>query len=221
MKYKCLILDHDDTVVDSTRTVNFPAFMDTLKTLRPQVEMTCEEYFKYNYSPGFTALCFDILKFTPEEMHFQEENWQSYISHHAPQAFKGISELLWRFVDEGGRIGVISHSMKTTILRDYKNNHLPSPDIVYGWELPPEKRKPATWPVEQILEKFAIKKEETLLVDDLLPGIMMGRNAGITCAGAGWAHQIPEMKQDMKKKCHYYLESVKDLEELLFMKEEI
>ena len=76
MKYKCLILDHDDTIVDSTRTVNFPAFLDSLSKLRPGVTMTCEDYFKYNYKPGFTALCFDILKFTEEEMHIQENNWQ-------------------------------------------------------------------------------------------------------------------------------------------------
>ena len=42
MKYKCLILDHDDTIVDSTRTVNFPAFLDSLSKLRPGVTMTCE-----------------------------------------------------------------------------------------------------------------------------------------------------------------------------------
>lgn len=44
MKYKCLILDHDDTIVDSTRTVNFPAFLDSLSKLRPGVTMTCEDY---------------------------------------------------------------------------------------------------------------------------------------------------------------------------------
>ena len=91
MKYKCLILDHDDTIVDSTRTVNFPAFLDSLSKLRPGVTMTCDDYFKYNYKPGFTALCFDILKFSEEEMHIQENNWQSYIRDHAPVCFDGIS----------------------------------------------------------------------------------------------------------------------------------
>ena len=102
MKYKCLILDHDDTIVDSTRTVNFPAFLDSLSKLRPGVTMTCEDYFKYNYKPGFTALCFDILKFSEEEMHIQENNWQSYIRDHAPVCFDGIHDLLWRYVNEGG-----------------------------------------------------------------------------------------------------------------------
>lgn len=59
--------------------MNFPAFLDSLSKLRPGVTMTCEDYFKYNYKPGFTALCFDILKFSEEEMHIQENNWQSYI----------------------------------------------------------------------------------------------------------------------------------------------
>lgn len=219
MKYKCLILDHDDTVVDSTRTVNFPAFMDTLKTLRPEVTMTCDEYFKYNYHPGFTALCFDILKFTQEEMAFQENNWQSYISHHAPRSFVGIHDLLWKYVEKGGKICVISHSMKHTIIRDYKNNDLPEPAIIYGWELPPEKRKPSTWPVESILKQLDLKKEEVLLVDDLLPGIKMAQDAGIESACAGWAHDITEIKDDIKHKCSYYLETVEDLEKMIFQGE--
>lgn len=216
MKYKCLILDHDDTIVDSTRTVNFPAFMDTLKTLRPDVKMTCDDYFKYNYDPGFTALCFDVLKFTQEEMTFQEKNWQSYISHHAPLCFEGIHDLLWRYVNEGGKICVISHSMKHTIIRDYKNNDLPEPSIIYGWELPPEKRKPSIWPVESILKELNLNKDEVLLVDDLLPGIKMAKDAEIKSACAGWAHDIKEIKEDIKKKCPYYLDTPKDLEKMIF-----
>ena len=27
MKYKCLVLDHDDTVVNSTATIHFPSFI--------------------------------------------------------------------------------------------------------------------------------------------------------------------------------------------------
>ena len=35
VRYQCLVLDHDDTVVNSTASVNYPAFVQTLKTLRP------------------------------------------------------------------------------------------------------------------------------------------------------------------------------------------
>ena len=37
MKYKCLILDHDDTVMDSTAHVHHPAFLVALAELRPGV----------------------------------------------------------------------------------------------------------------------------------------------------------------------------------------
>lgn len=45
MRYQCLVLDHDDTVVNSTASVNYPAFVQTLKTLRPDVHMTLDDFF--------------------------------------------------------------------------------------------------------------------------------------------------------------------------------
>ena len=38
MRYKCLVLDHDDTVVDSTASIHYPAFLEALKILRPGVQ---------------------------------------------------------------------------------------------------------------------------------------------------------------------------------------
>ena len=37
LRYPCLVLDHDDTVVQSTPTIHYPAFMATLNELRPDV----------------------------------------------------------------------------------------------------------------------------------------------------------------------------------------
>ena len=54
MRYKCLVLDHDDTVVDSTASIHYPAFLEALKILRPGVQqITLEEYFEENFDPGF------------------------------------------------------------------------------------------------------------------------------------------------------------------------
>ena len=33
MRYQCLVLDHDDTVVRSAETVNYPAFVEQLHNL--------------------------------------------------------------------------------------------------------------------------------------------------------------------------------------------
>ncbi len=35
LNYRCLVLDHDDTVVRSEETVNYPSFLEALKVPRP------------------------------------------------------------------------------------------------------------------------------------------------------------------------------------------
>ena len=47
LRYRCLVLDHDDTTVDSTRSVNYPQFREALAHFRPDMSMTEEEYFLY------------------------------------------------------------------------------------------------------------------------------------------------------------------------------
>ena len=54
----------------------------------------------------------------------------------------GIREILQRHRDAGGKIAVVSHSMRENIERDYRENGLPVPDLIFGWEQPPEQRKP-------------------------------------------------------------------------------
>ena len=60
MRYQCLVLDHDDTVVNSTASVNYPAFVQTLKTLRPDVHMTLDDFFSYS-SPVCASCCSGIM----------------------------------------------------------------------------------------------------------------------------------------------------------------
>ena len=33
LRYKCLVLDHDDTVVNSTATVHYPCFVEYMENL--------------------------------------------------------------------------------------------------------------------------------------------------------------------------------------------
>ena len=49
MKYPCLIVDHDDTVVNSTATVHFPCFVEYLAQYRPEYHCTLEHYFLRNF----------------------------------------------------------------------------------------------------------------------------------------------------------------------------
>ena len=42
LRYRCLVLDHDDTVVRSAETVNYPQFLQLLTALRPGRRLTLE-----------------------------------------------------------------------------------------------------------------------------------------------------------------------------------
>ena len=49
LKYPCLVLDHDDTTVNSTATVHYPCFVEYMEKFFPDVHLTLEEYFLYNF----------------------------------------------------------------------------------------------------------------------------------------------------------------------------
>ncbi len=216
MKYKCLVLDHDDTVVNSTETVHYPAFSKSLSVLRPEIKISLEDHIKYNFDPGFSDYCYKILGFTEEEMRFQVDNWNEYVKKHIPKAYPGISEVIKRQKEEGGYVCVVSHSMKDNILRDYRENGLPLPDAVFGWERPAAERKPSPFPLFEIMKTFSLSPKEMLVVDDLLPGKKMADAAETDFAAAGWSRFVPGISERMKEECKVYLPTVKSLYDLLF-----
>ena len=58
MKYKCLVLDHDDTVVNSSYTIHYPSFIEYLKDYRPHLvsNYTFESFLAKNFTPGILEL---------------------------------------------------------------------------------------------------------------------------------------------------------------------
>ncbi|MDZ5000837.1 hydrolase, partial [Clostridium perfringens] len=123
MKYKCLILDHDDTVTMSTPNIHYPSFVEALKVLRPNTEiLTLEDFVSNCFSPGFSELCKDILKFNKEEQEYQYKVWTSYTKSKIPEFYPGFAELIKDFKNAGGIICVASHSESEQIKRDYMIN---------------------------------------------------------------------------------------------------
>ena len=142
MKYKALVLDHDDTSVKSTPEIHYPAFMKTLELLRPSERLTLDEFIEYNFGIGFLAMCNDVYHFTEEEMKLEVDIWREFTSTHIPDFYDGIGEIIRRQKEAGGIFCVVSHSFSDTILRDYSHHGLPAPDMVFGWELEEKYRKP-------------------------------------------------------------------------------
>ena len=215
MRYKCLVLDHDDTVVSSTATIHFPSFLEFLSKVRPDSHYSLEEYFRKNFDPGIMELFTDELHFTPDELDEEYRFWQAYVKTRVPRAYQGMRDILERHRAQGGRIAVVSHSTSETIVRDYRENQLPMPDLIFGWELPMEQRKPNAWPLLQIMQRFGLEKNELLMLDDLKPGYDMARAAGVDFAAAGWANDIPEIEGFMRKNCDFYCKTVSDFDRLL------
>ena len=211
MKYKCLVWDHDDTTVNSTATIHHPAFLEFLKVYYPDRTCSLEEYFLKNFSPGFIEMCREEYGMTDEQLDLEVQFWLDYVKNHIPVAYPGIREIMVRQKAEGGKVCVISHSMKYNLLRDFKANGLPEPDLVYGWEEPPEHRKPNAWPMEQLLEKFSLQPSEVLMIDDLKPGYDMAREVGVDFAAVGWSNDIPEIESFMRSNCRYYFKTVEEL----------
>lgn len=215
LKFPCLVLDHDDTVVCSTPTIHYPAFVKALKALRPDVHWTLEQFIAYNFDPGFEALCRDILHFTPEEMALQEASWLAWSNANIAPAFEGMDRLLRRFKEQGGLVCVVSHSNSVTIRRDYKHHFGFEPDLIFGWELGTDKRKPAPWPLEQIMARFDLVPGQLLMVDDLKPGWQMAKTCGVPFAFAGWGCEVESVRSFMKQNADYYLQQVQELEAIV------
>src|SRR5699024_6368475 len=103
LKYKCLILDHDDTGVKSTPNIHYPSFVEALQDLRPNDEpITFEEFVRYCFNPGFSSLCTDIIKFTEEEQKHQQDVWKKYTASTVPDFYDLFAETILEFKKQGG-----------------------------------------------------------------------------------------------------------------------
>lgn len=80
MRYKCLVLDHDDTLVNSTATIHFPCFCEFLKEVRPNAKAyTLEDYFRKNFDPGILPFFTEEVGLSPQELDYEFRFWQNYV----------------------------------------------------------------------------------------------------------------------------------------------
>ena len=216
LKYRCLVLDHDDTVMDSTRLIHHPAFLEFLREVRPGTSISLEAYFRMNFHPGFLEYCEETMRLTPAELDRELAVWKGYVATHVPPAFPGMKALLEEQLKRGGHIAVISHSLRENILRDYRENGLPEPSMVFGWDLPREQRKPSPFALDRLMACMDLAPEEMLVVDDLKPGYDMARTRSVPFAAAGWAYDVPEIRAYLQENCPLYFDRVEGLYRYLF-----
>lgn len=216
MRFKCLVLDHDDTVVKSTPEIHYPSMVEALKVLRPNEEpLSLEDFFAYSFDPGFSEMCRDILKLTEEEVLYQYNVWKRHTKVKIPDFYTGFPELIKEYKNAGGIICVASHSESEQIERDYRVNCGIIPDLIFGWELGEQQRKPNPYPVLETMKHFNLNKQDILVVDDLKPGMDMARSCDVAFAAAGWSHAIPRIREHMEKYSDYYFETVDEFKDFV------
>ncbi|MBN1500627.1 MAG: HAD family hydrolase [Spirochaetes bacterium] len=218
LNYKCLILDHDDTVVDSTKSIHYPVFRDVLKILRPEISITSDDFLEFCFDPGFEEYCMNFLNFSRDELNFQYINWKQKTKEHVPDFFPGIKELLLKYKKHGGIITVVSHNDPDLIMQNYIEKTGIQPEMIFGWDDDSGKRKPSTFPVIKILEYFKLKPFEALIIDDLKPGYLMAADSGVDFAFPGWSNHPKKIEIFMKENAKYFIKNINDLDKILFSK---
>ena len=219
LKYKCLVLDHDDTVVQSMKTLSYPFFCIELEQFRPGATMSFEEYVLECHRVGFADLCRGRFHFTDEEMELEHKQWMGYILQNIPASYPGIDRIIHRQKEEGGLVCVVSHSHVDNISRDYEAHFGIQPDAIYGWELPPEQRKPNSWPLEDIMARFNLSSDDILVIDDMKLACMMAAPLGVKVCYAGWSGMgIQSLYDEMVQLCHLAFDTTDTLYSYLFEK---
>lgn len=213
IRYRCLILDHDDTAVRSTPEIHYPSFIKALSVLRPDMEpFRLEDFILHCFEPGFSELCKDVLRLNDEEQEYQYKVWLDY-TRKVPEFYPGFADLLKEYKKLGGIITVVSHSESRRIERDYRARCGIIPDLIFGWELEAHQRKPNPYPVDEIIKRFGLERSEILVVDDLKPGLVMAKRCGVEFAAAGWSHSVEKIRNYMMENADYYFSTIDKLRE--------
>lgn len=217
LKYPCLVLDHDETVVQSEKTIGYPCFCQTLSRLRPQETITLEEYVHWCNEVGFVEMCRTKFLFTDEELTEEYNDWMEYVKTHVPEPFPNIHQVIHRQKELGGIVCVVSHSSQKNISRDYQFHFNILPDAIYGCDYPKEQQKPMPYPLLDILQRYQLKPDEILVVDDMQLACQMAAPLDIAVAFAAWGKQdFPTISHQMRSICKYTFETPKELYRFLF-----
>ena len=217
MRYKCLVLDHDDTVVQTEKTIGYPYFRDYIERIRPGQTLSFPEYVKDCNNMVFADMCRERWQMTEEELTEEYLGWKAYSRVNVPEVCEGIGNVICRQKEAGGIVCVSSLSTREIIERDFLHHFGFLPDVIYDYDLPVHQRKPNTYALEQIMADYGLKPAEILMVDDMKLGWAMANAIGADTAFAGWSKtEFPELCAEMREICTCAFDSPEELEKFLF-----
>ncbi|ELP85671.1 hypothetical protein EIN_409900 [Entamoeba invadens IP1] len=218
------MLDHDDTSVDSTPHIHYPCYLQFMKNHPHDAILSYNEWFKMLWHEGLFNYYRKELKMTEDQVKEAVDDSRQYgLTHESAKFFPGFIPLLKAFKARGGILVVVSFSSAENINKHYNEQTKGEilPDFVYDWKHDaPEQCKPFPYPVFDVMKRYNLKKEDILVVDDMLPGLTMARKAGVKCAGAvyGKGHEV--LQTELSEASDYLCASVEDLQRLVITEKE-
>lgn len=217
LKYKCLVLDHDDTVVQTEKAIGYPYFRDYIERVRPGKTLSFSEYVRDCNNMVFADMCRIRWQFTEEEEREEYLGWKAYSRENIPPLCPGIDAVIHRQKALGGLVCVSSLSTKEIIERDFLHHFGFLPNAIYDYDLPANQRKPNPYALVDIMERFALTPKDLLMVDDMKLGCQMANSVGVATAFAGWSKaEFPELTEEMRNICDFSFDSAANLEKFLF-----
>ncbi len=217
LKFPCLVLDHDDTVVQTEKAIGYPYFREFIERVRPGKTLSVGEYVRDCNNMVFADMCRARWQLTEEELWEEYTGWKAYSRTHIPPLCDGIEGVIRRQKQAGGLVCVSSLSTHEIIARDYMHHLGFMPDAVYDYDLPAYQRKPNPYALEDIMLRFGLKPEQILVVDDMKLGRDMAAALGVSAAYAAWSKaEFPELASEMREIFTYSFDSAKELEKFLF-----
>ena len=217
LKYKCLVLDHDDTVVQTEKTIGYPYFRDYIERIRPGRTLSFAEYVRDCNNMVFADMCQQRWHMTEAELTEEYLGWKEYSRKNIPQVCPGMEAVIRRQKELGGLVCVSSLSTTEIIVRDFLYHFGFLPDAIYDYDLPVHQRKPDPYALTNIMERFSLEPGELLMVDDMKLGWQMAKKMGVPIAFAGWSKaEFPELAKEMRAICDFSFDSPKELEQFLF-----
>lgn len=216
-KFQCLVLDHDDTIVQTEKEIGYPYFRNYIEKIRPGQTLSFSEYVRDCNNMVFADMCRKKWEFTEDELQEEYLGWKAYSRLHIPPVCPGIERVILRQKEAGGLICVASLSTREIIERDFMHHFGFLPDMVYDYDLSPELRKPNSYALTDIMARFQLSPKDLLMVDDMKLGWQMAASVGVPTAYAGWSKaEFPELCSEMHRLCDHTFFSTKDLEKFLF-----
>eukprot|EP00727_Mastigamoeba_balamuthi_P014128 m51a1_g9338 hypothetical protein (240) ;mRNA; r:56484-57503 len=214
-RYKCLVIDHDDTAVDSTPTTHFPAHLWAIEKMRPGApKLDFADYKVQIHHYGIGHVLAERYGMSDEEITAEYKLWREFVLPIVPKFFDGFGEMLRQHVANGGCFFVASLNEEVIVREHYDaafHGEVVPSHIYGGCPNPPSQIKPSPWIIQDVMRRTGLAAEDIAVLDDGMSGINMARAAGVTALGAGWSHDIEELHEDMRKQCDHYFTSIEEL----------